>query len=137
MKRILVVALALALALSAAAFAAETKTVRLGVTGSVYDELWAPAKAMLAEQGINLEIIQFTDYVTPNRALDEGDIDLNAFQHRIYLNDELANRGYKIVNIANTFVVPLNLYSIKIKTLDEIKDGDIIAIPNDPTNGRA
>ena len=135
MKKILVLELALALALSAAAFAAETKTVRLGVTGSVYDELWAPAKALLAEQGINLEIIQFTDYVTPNRALDEGDIDLNAFQHRIYLNDELANRGYKIVNIANTFVVPLNLYSIKIKTLDEIKDGDIIAIPNDPTNG--
>ena len=135
MKKILVLALALALVLSAAAFAAETKTVRLGVTGSVYDELWAPAKELLAKQGINLEIIQFTDYVTPNRALDEGDIDLNAFQHRIYLNDEIANRGYKISNIANTFVVPLNLYSIKIKKLDEIKDGDIIAIPNDPTNG--
>ena len=136
MRKILALALVLALALSAAAFAAETKTtVRLGVTGSVYDELWAPAKKLLAEQGINLEIIQFTDYVTPNRALDEGDIDLNAFQHRIYFNDEVASRGYKISNIANTFVVPLNLYSIKVKKLDEIKDGDIIAIPNDPTNG--
>ena len=109
--------------------------MRLGVTGSVYDEMWQPVKEMLAKQGIDLEVIQFTDYVTPNRALADGDIDLNGFQHRIYLNDEIESRGYKITNIANTFVVPLNLYSIKIKTLDEIKDGDVIAIPNDPTNG--
>ncbi|MBR1486492.1 MAG: MetQ/NlpA family ABC transporter substrate-binding protein, partial [Synergistaceae bacterium] len=110
-------------------------TVRLGVTGSVYDEMWQPVKENLAKQGITLEVIQFTDYVTPNRALADGDIDLNGFQHRIYLADEIESRGYKITNIANTFVVPLNLYSTKIKTLDEIKDGDVIAIPNDPTNG--
>ncbi len=127
------VALVLVLALIATASA--DVTVKLGVTGSVYDEMWQPVKEMLAKQGINLEVIQFTDYVTPNRALADGDIDLNGFQHRIYLNDEIASRGYKITNIANTFVVPLNLYSIKIKTLDEIKDGDVIAIPNDPTNG--
>ena len=123
--------LVLALALSASA----DVTVRLGVTGSVYDEMWQPVKDMLAKEGINLEVIQFTDYVTPNRALADGDIDLNGFQHRIYFADELESRGYKLTNIANTFVVPLNLYSIKIKKLDEIKDGDVIAIPNDPTNG--
>ena len=127
------VALVLVLALIATASA--DVTVKLGVTGSVYNEMWEPVKEMLAKQGINLEIIDFKDYVTPNRALADGDIDLNGFQHRIYLNDEIASRGYKITNIANTFVVPLNLYSIKIKTLDEIKDGDVIAIPNDPTNG--
>ena len=130
-KFLIAVVLVLALAFSAYA----DTVVRLGVTGSVYDEMWQPVKEMLAKQGITLEVIQFTDYVTPNRALADGDIDLNGFQHRIYLTDEIESRGYKITNIANTFVVPLNLYSTKIKTLDEIKDGDVIAIPNDPTNG--
>ena len=108
------VALVLVLALIATASA--DVTVKLGVTGSVYDEMWQPVKEMLAKQGINLEVIQFTDYVTPNRALADGDIDLNGFQHQIYFKDELESRGYKLTNIANTFVVPLNLYSIKIKT---------------------
>ena len=129
------VLLSLVLVLTLAFSASADVTVRLGVTGSVYDEMWQPVKEMLAKEGINLEVIQFTDYVTPNRALADGDIDLNGFQHRIYFADELESRGYKLTNIANTFVVPLNLYSIKIKTLDEIKDGDVIAIPNDPTNG--
>ena len=133
MTKKLILAFVFVLALVFAA-SADT-TVRLGVTGSVYDEMWQPVKEILAKQGITLEVIQFTDYVTPNRALADGDIDLNGFQHRIYLNDEISSRGYKITNIANTFVVPLNLYSIKIKSLDEIKDGDVIAIPNDPTNG--
>ena len=133
MTKKLVVALLVVLALAVSACA--DVTVRLGVTGSVYDEMWQPVKDMLKKEGINLEVIQFTDYVTPNRALDDGDIDLNAFQHRIYFADELESRNYKLTNIANTFVVPLNLYSIKIKTLDELKDGDVIAIPNDPTNG--
>lgn len=129
------IALAAVLVLALALGAGAEQTVRLGVTGSVYDEMWAPAKALLAKEGINLEVIQFTDYVTPNRALADGDIDLNGFQHQIYFKDELESRGYKLTNIANTFVVPLNLYSIKIKSVSEIKDGDAIAIPNDPTNG--
>ncbi|MCR5347355.1 MAG: MetQ/NlpA family ABC transporter substrate-binding protein [Fretibacterium sp.] len=127
--------LAVLLVLAAVAAAQAAQTVRLGVTGSVYDDMWAPAKALLAKEGIELEVVQFTDYVTPNRALDDGDIDLNGFQHQIYFKDELDNRGYKLTNIANTFVVPLNLYSVKIRGVDEIKDGDVIAIPNDPTNG--
>ncbi len=135
MKRFLLLLLVLVLALSFSFSAGAATKVRLGVTGSVYDEIWAGAKKILAEQDIDLEIIQFTDYVTPNRALNDGDIDLNGFQHRIYLADELLNRKYAITNIGNTFVVPLNLYSLKVKTLDEIKDGDVIAIPNDPTNG--
>ena len=133
MARKILLSFVLVLALTVSAFA--DVTVRLGVTGSVYDEMWQPVKEMLAKEGINLEVIQFTDYVTPNRALADGDIDLNGFQHRIYFADELQSRGYKLTNIANTFVVPLNLYSVKIKTLDELKDGDVIAIPNDPTNG--
>ena len=135
-RKALLAATLAALCAGGAAWAAEGRaTVRLGVTGSIYDEMWAPAKALLAKEGVDLEVVQFTDYVTPNRALDDGDIDLNGFQHQIYFKDELDNRGYKLTNIANTFVVPLNLYSIKIKTVAEVKDGDVIAIPNDPTNG--
>ncbi|MEY8354406.1 MetQ/NlpA family ABC transporter substrate-binding protein [Lachnospiraceae bacterium 54-53] len=115
--------------------AGEPVTVTLGVVGSIYEELWTPAKEALKDEGINLEFVQFSDYVTPNNALDNGEIDLNAFQHRIYLESEIENYGYKIENIGNTFIIPLNLYSSKIKSVEEFKDGDTVAIPNDVTNG--
>ena len=92
-------------------------------------------KAALADEGIDLEIVQFSDYVTPNNALANGDIDLNAFQHRIYLQNEIDNYGYAIQNIGNTFIIPLNLYSQKVSSVDELKDGDVVAIPDDLTNG--
>lgn len=115
--------------------AADTTKVTLGVVGAIYEEIWAPAKAALAEEGIDLEFVQFSDYVTPNNALDNGEIDINAFQHRIYLQSEIEAYDYKIANIGNTFIIPLNLYSAKITSVDELKDGDKVAIPNDVTNG--
>lgn len=114
---------------------AEKKTITIGVVGSVYDELWAPAKAKLATEGIDLKIQQFSDYATPNNALSNGEIDLNAFQHQIYLDTEIKNNKYKIKPIGYTFIIPLNLYSSKVKSVSQIKDGDTIAIPNDVTNG--
>lgn len=115
--------------------AADPVTVKLGVVGSIYEELWAPAKEALEKEGVNLEIVQFSDYVTPNNALANGEIDLNAFQHRIYLKSEIENYDYPIEAIGNTFIIPLNLYSSKVTSIEEIKDGDTIAIPNDVTNG--
>lgn len=116
--------------------AADGKTVvKLGVVGSIYEDLWAPAKEKLASEGIDLQIQQFSDYVTPNNALNNGEIDLNAFQHQIYLDSEIQNYGYEIETVGDTFIIPLNLYSTKIKSVSEIKDGDKIAIPNDVTNG--
>ena len=112
-----------------------TVDVRIGVVGSIYEDLWKPAQTALKEEGINLDIAQFSDYVTPNNALNSGEIDLNSFQHRIYLQSEIDNYGYKIQNIGNTFIIPLNVYSQKVKSIDEIKDGDTIAIPDDVTNG--
>ncbi|WP_318743217.1 MetQ/NlpA family ABC transporter substrate-binding protein [Treponema sp.] len=109
--------------------------VKLGVTGSVYEDLWEPAQKALKEQGINLKIVQFTDYVTPNNALANGEIDLNGFQHRIFFATEIKNKGYDISLVGNTFLTPLNVYSNKIKSIDELKDGDVVAIPNDVTNG--
>ena len=105
-------------------------TVKLGVVGAIYEDIWAPAKEKLADEGIDLEFVQFSDYVTPNNALD-----LNAFQHRIYLQSEIDSYGYEIENIGNTFIIPLNLYSDKVKSVDELKDGDTVAIPDDATNG--
>lgn len=110
-------------------------TVKLGVVGSIYEDLWTPAKEALEEEGIALTFVQFSDYVTPNNALANGEIDLNAFQHRIYLQSEIDNYGYEIQNIGNTFIIPLNLYSQKVSSVEDLKDGDTVAIPDDLTNG--
>ena len=110
-------------------------TVKIGVVGSVYEELWAPAKEALAEDGINLEIVQFSDYNTPNNALNSGEIDLNAFQHQIFLQSDVEANGYEVETIGYTFIIPLNVYSNKVTSIEEIGDGDTIAIPNDVTNG--
>ncbi|SEW32655.1 MetQ/NlpA family ABC transporter substrate-binding protein [[Clostridium] fimetarium] len=109
--------------------------VKLGVVGSVYEELWTPAKALLAGEGIDLQIVQFSDYTTPNNALNSGEIDLNAFQHQIYLETEVKNYGYEVEPIGYTFIIPLNVYSKKVTSISKLKDGDTIAIPNDVTNG--
>ena len=109
--------------------------VKLGVVGSIYEDLWTPAKEALEEEGIALTFVQFSDYVTPNNALANGEIDLNAFQHRIYLQSEIDNYGYEIQNIGNTFIIPLNLYSQKVSSVEELKNGDTVAIPDDLTNG--
>ncbi|MCQ2572874.1 MAG: MetQ/NlpA family ABC transporter substrate-binding protein [Treponema sp.] len=114
---------------------AKIQVIKIGVTGSVYDELWAPAKKALKAEGIELKLVQFADYVTPNNALANGEIDLNGFQHRIYFESDTKSHGYDIKIIGNTFVTPLNVYSNKIKSIDELKKGSVVAIPNDVTNG--
>lgn len=114
---------------------AEPVTVTLGVVGTIYEDLWKSAQEALKAENINLEFVQFSDYVTPNNALANGDIDLNAFQHRIYLQSEIESYGYEIQTIGNTFIIPLNLYSQKVSSVEELKDGDVVAIPDDLTNG--
>lgn len=119
-------------------FTADPIDLKIGVVGSMYEDLWKPAVESLKDEGINLEVTQFSDYVTPNNALNSGEIDLDAFQHQIYLQSEIDQYDYKIQNIGNTFIIPLNIYSDKIKSVDELKDGDTVAVPNDLTNeGRA
>ena len=114
---------------------AKNVEVKLGVVGSIYEDLWAPAQKALKSQGINLKIVQFSDYVTPNNALSNGEIDLNAFQHRIFLENDAGSHNYDVKLIGNTFIIPLNLYSNKVKSVSELKKGAVIAIPNDVTNG--
>ena len=115
--------------------ASEPVTVKLGVVGAIYEDLWKPAQEALKAENIDLELVQFSDYVTPNNALANNEIDLNAFQHRIYLQSEIESAGYEIETIGNTFIIPLNIYSDKVSAVEELKDGDVVAIPDDLTNG--
>lgn len=85
--------------------------------------------------GLDVELVEFNDYIMPNTALDQGDIDANAFQHKPFLDDQIKQRGYKFAVVGNTFVYPLAGYSKKIKSLVELKYGGTVVIPNDATNG--
>lgn len=109
-------------------------TVKLGVVGSDTD-VWDNVQKRLKDEGINLEYVKFTDYSQPNVALDSGDIDLNSFQHQIFLDNFNQEHGTDLVSIGNTVNAPLGIYSEKIKDVKELKDGDTISIPNDVTNG--
>ncbi|MDR3243392.1 MAG: MetQ/NlpA family ABC transporter substrate-binding protein [Elusimicrobiota bacterium] len=108
--------------------------VKIGVNGDMHPQ-WAKITEIVAKKGIKIELVKFGDYVQPNAALNSGEIDLNAFQHYAYLNNEIKTKGYKIVPIAKTIIAPIGLYSKKIKDVKELKKGDSIAIPNDVVNG--
>ena len=116
----------------------EDNVVRVGFYADAHYQIWNPIASNLAKEGIILELVSFANTRMPNQALNNGDIDLNAFQHHAYFNDEVKNNGYDIVPIADTFIVVMNIYSQKISNVSELKKGDKVAIPNDPSNeGRA
>lgn len=113
---------------------AEEVTIKLGVVGE-NNEQWEPVIAKLAEEGITIELVKFADYSLPNQALADGEIDLNAFQHYAYLNNEVTDKGLELTVIGETIIAPLGLYSDKVKSVSEITEGANIAIPSDATNG--
>ncbi len=116
----------------------DENTVRIGLTGTIYEDIWNPVKEELKEEGIKIELVQFSDFSLPNNALNAGDIDLNAFQHHAYFKNDVESNKYDITPIGDTFVIAMNLYSNKIKDVKELKDGDKVAVPNDASNeGRA
>jgi len=117
--------------------ASTERVVKIGVVGE-NNEVWTPVTEALKKEGVRIELVKFGEYVLPNRALEDGEIDLNAFQHYAYLNNEINTKGYKLSPIGETLLAPLGLYSRKVKSVSEIKAGDKIAIPNDLVNeGRA
>jgi len=128
-------ALALGATLFAQAAAAQDKPLKVGVTAGPHAQIFDVVKQEAAKQGLKVEIIEFTDYVQPNAALAAGDLDLNSYQHQPYLDSANADRGYKLASIAKTVIFPIGIYSKKVKSLDELKPGAQIGIPNDPTNG--
>jgi len=118
----------------AAEDASEDTTVKLGVIGADTD-VWDDVKERLADEGIDIEYVEFTEYSQPNTALENGDIDLNSFQHQDFLDNYNEERGTDLVSIGNTVNAPLGIYSEKIEDIKELKNGAEIAIPDDVTNG--
>lgn len=142
-RTILICVLVLVLAFTATACGKKSEDsnsdsiVKVGVVGES-NEMWTPVIEELAKEGIEIELVSFTDYATPNRALDNGEIDLNAFQHYAYLESEVENNKYDITSVGDTFISAMNIYSDKLKDVKEIEKGAKIAVPNDATNeGRA
>ncbi|MFH4666025.1 MetQ/NlpA family lipoprotein [Vibrio cidicii] len=115
--------------------AADNSKIKVGVMAGAEAQVAEVAAKMAKEKyGLDVELVTFTDYVTPNAALDDGSIDVNAFQHKPYLDQQVTDRGYKLTIAGNTFVYPIAGYSKQVKSVAEIQDGARIAVPNDPTN---
>lgn len=112
--------------------------LKVGASPVPHSELLKQIKPVLEAQGITLEIVEFTDYVTPNIALSEGEIDANFFQHTPYMESFAFEHSLDLVSAGAIHIEPLGLYSKKFSSADLIPSGAVIAIPNDPTNeGRA
>lgn len=112
---------------------AEITEVTIGVVGA-NNQQWDTVNELLAKDNIRVKLVEFGEYKLPNNALDNGEIDLNAFQHKAYLNKEIADLGYDIAVLGDTIIAPLSLYSNKITDVSQLKEGDKIAVPSDPTN---
>jgi len=113
----------------------DKKEITVGVTPGIHAEIMEQVKKEAAKQGITIKIMEFSDYVTPDVALSNKEIDMNSYQHKPYMDNLVKDKGLKIVSIGQTVVAPIGLYSHKIKSLDDVKDGMTVAVPNDPTNG--
>ncbi|WP_024507329.1 MetQ/NlpA family ABC transporter substrate-binding protein [Bradyrhizobium sp. ARR65] len=125
-----IVAVALALSMPAKA-----ETIRVGVTAGPHAEIMDVVKKVAAERGLDIKVVEFTDYVIPNQALALKDIEANSFQHEPYLKNQISKTGWKIVKVANTIASPQGVYSLKYKKLSDLPEGARVAIANDPSNG--
>ena len=110
-------------------------TLKVGVSPVPHAEILGAVKDKLAKEGINVEIIEFTDYVQPNLALNDKNLDANYFQHKPYLDEFAQSRNLKLVSAGAIHLEPMSVFSKKIKDLKDLPDGARVAIPNDPTNG--
>lgn len=112
----------------------ETLSIKVGVTPGPHEEVMEKVQEIAAEDGLDIELVSFTDYVMPNIALDEGDIDANSFQHKPFLEDFVEERGLDLIDIADTIIFPMGIYSTNVDSLEDIEDGAKLGLPNDPTN---
>ena len=111
----------------------DSVTVRIGTT-EAGSEYWKPFKQLAAEEGITLEVVNFSDYNQPNPALSQGQTDLNLFQHVLFLANYNVSNQDNLTPVGSTYVVPLSLYSHKHTAVEQFPDGGTVAIPKDPTN---
>ena len=137
MKKLVSFGLSLVLAastLSMTAFAEEDKTIKVAASATPHAEILEQAKPLLEEQGWDLEVTVFDDYVQPNLVVESGDFDANYFQHIPYLNNFNEEQGTHLVNAGGIHYEPFGIYPGTKSSLDDLEDGDVIAVPNDTTN---
>lgn len=135
MKKTLI-ALSVALVASASLLSnAFAGTLKVGASPVPHAEILEFVKPALEKKGVKLEITEFNDYVQPNLAVDDGELDANFYQHKPYLDVFVKDHGSDLVAVGGVHIEPMGLYSKKLKSIDDLKDGATIAIPNDPTNG--
>lgn len=129
-------AIALALAASFSSFVlAQDKPLKIGVTAGAHAQIFEQVKKIVEKEGLKIQIIEFSDYIQPNAALAAGDLDANSYQHKPFLDQQVKDRGYKLVSVAYTVNFPMGIYSKKVKNLKDLKVGARFGLPNDPTNG--
>lgn len=116
----------------------ETVTLTVAASPTPHAVILEQCVPILAEQGIDLVINQYSDYVVPNTAVEDGDEDANYFQHLPYLEEFNETRGTHLVSVAGVHIEPMGIYAGRVESLEDLPDGAVIGIPNDPTNeGRA
>lgn len=135
-SRRLTLAALLATTLAATGVQAQDKaTIKVGISVGNAEKIFEVVKKVAARDGLAIQVITFNDYQLPNAALDAGDLDANAFQHKPFLDGQIKTRGFHIVPVGLTVTAPLGIYSRKYKALDSLPEGVSVGIPNDPSNG--
>ena len=137
MKKIIALALVLVMALSLVACgqsAASEKTITIAASATPHAEILAVAKEVLAKDGWDLQIVEYADYVVPNTVVDDGEMDANYFQHQPYLDTFNAENGTQLVSVASIHYEPFGIYPGTKSTVEELVEGDQVAIPNDGSN---
>ena len=137
MKKIITILLALAIVFSFAACGNDEKAdnvIKVGASITPHAEILAVVKDELAAEGYTLEVVEYNDYVLPNTATESGDLDANYFQHTPYLDDFNANNGTHLVPVASVHYEPFGIYAGKTAAITDLKEGAVVAVPNDTTN---
>lgn len=113
----------------------EKVVLKVGATAVPHAEILEQIKPELAKENIDLQIVEFNDYVQPNLTLNDGELDANFFQHKPYLDEFVSEHSVKLTSAGGVHIEPMGIYSHKVKSVDELPENATIAIPNDPTNG--
>ena len=138
MKKLISIVLAITLTLACFTACGNNETaenvIKVGASVTPHAEILSVLKDELAAKGYTLEIVEYNDYVLPNTATESGDLDANYFQHTPYLDDFNANNGTHLVPVAAVHYEPFGIYAGKTSTVTDLKEGAVIAVPNDTTN---
>ncbi|NNU45450.1 MetQ/NlpA family ABC transporter substrate-binding protein [Ramlibacter montanisoli] len=127
--------LALAIAAATGSVLAQDKPIKVGATAGPHSQILEQVKKVAERDGLKIQIVEFTDYIQPNAALSTGDLDANSYQHKPFLDQQVKDRGYRITSVGYTVNFPIGIYSKKVRSLKDLKEGARFGIPNDPTNG--